>query len=152
MENDINTNGQIGQEAVFNPADVNPEIPNDIQIKIAKLILAWAKLDARTSHLLYQFFRLPYDLGEILTGRMSIRDKHFKIMTLLHHFGADEKQHKKFLKLIEEWIKVRNTVCHSDCLGISIKDRPGWVVFVKSEVMRGRPIYKAHCVNLSRGH
>ena len=141
IENDINTNGQIGHEADFNPADINPVIPDSVKIKLADLILAWARYDALMSHLLFQMMNVPYDIGDILFKRMGITDKQSKIVDMAAHFGDPEIKslQSKIKKLIDVWYPLRNVVCHSQCIGMSNSDFPGCLAFLKSDIIKGQP-------------
>ena len=116
MESTVNTNGQIGKEADFDPADINPAIPDFVKIKVADLILSWARYDAAMSHLIFQMINVPYDIGDILFKRMSITDKQAKIVDMAAHFGSTD------IKLLQAKVKSRSmfgTLCATSSATLS---------------------------------
>ena len=141
MGNNINEKSQFGQEAEFNPADIDRTIPDSAYIEMAKLVTAWAKLDALTSQLLYQIVGIPYDMGEILLERMGITGKQSRIMEITGHYGNKElkQMQSEILAMINTHYPVRNTICHSECIGVSIQDYPGSLAFIKSYLIKGLP-------------
>ena len=89
-------------------------------------------------NLLFQLMLIPSDLGQIRIRRMGITDKQSRIIEIYGHFG--DQNHKaeqtQILKMIDKWYPMRNVICHSECLGMSIKAHPGSLVIITSNLIK----------------
>lgn len=132
----------VGFEAdAFNEADVDSDIPGHALASVARLALSWAKADAGLNRLLCEMLHLPYDFGEIMIRRMGIVDKQQRITEMYAHVQNIEAKNASAsaAKLIETNYKIRNTVCHCECLGSSRLVHPNSLIFILSHKIKGLP-------------
>ena len=123
--------------ADFDIDNLEPDLPQNVRLVIADLVLAWARFDALVSQLLIQVFNLPLESGSILIGNMDTRAKFDRMIKLYEHLGSPNAQTLKELRTLHSrHVDLRNTVTHASCGGV-LKSDPDWVVFAPVRVMKG---------------
>lgn len=122
----------------FDPDDIIRDLPDDVTIVIADLILQWARMDGLVSQWVITVFGMRLDTGAILLGNMDTRAKLDRLKKLYaHHELSAAAEIGKLMKAHAEHVDVRNLVAHAACGGVRRSD-PDRLIFAPVRAHQGK--------------